>query len=295
MNHPAISVIIPAYNASKWLPAAVDSVLAQTFTDWELIIVNDGSTDHTLETAYSFNDARIRVVDQANAGVSAARNAGITASVGNYLCFLDADDTMLPNNLAVKHDQILSHKVDWVFADIAICDENLTPTGHVLKGTDGDVLRTLLLQARPSVPLSCGNVLMSRNCLGSSIRLDEHLSNAADQDLTMQLALQGKHLHVPQVLGMYRNVAGSMSKDVELYQADHLRMFRNAKGRGLLSNHWFRRQCMANVYWAIGGSWWMLAKRPFKAIPFLVRAVAQWPAVVVRPVRKRTWASTPTK
>lgn len=82
MNPPEVSVIIPAYNAEPWLAAAVASVQAQTFTNWELIIVNDGSTDGTILAAHTFGDPRIRVVDQANAGVSAARNAGSPPHAG---------------------------------------------------------------------------------------------------------------------------------------------------------------------------------------------------------------------
>lgn len=73
-----VSIIVPAYNAEQWLPDAVASVLAQTFTDWELIIVNDGSTDGTGPLARGYSDSRIRVLEQENEGVSAARNAGVS-------------------------------------------------------------------------------------------------------------------------------------------------------------------------------------------------------------------------
>jgi glycosyltransferase involved in cell wall biosynthesis len=287
MNGPVISVVIPAYNMGKWLDDAIKSVLAQTFQEWELLIVNDGSTDNTLALAHSYNDCRIHVIDQANAGVSAARNAGITAACGDYLYFMDADDVMLPENLALKLQAIQELDVDWVFADIEACDHLLRRTGKVLRGTDEDVLRTLLLQDKPAVPLSCGNILAHKHCFGQGLRFDERLSNAADQDLTMQLAAKFKYAHIPGALTLYRNVPCSMSKDIERFQKDHLQLFRIARDRGLLQPPYFRRRCMANVYWAIGGSWWLLAGRPLKAIPFLAAAVALWPAVAIRPLRKR--------
>ncbi len=77
MTAPEISIIIPAYNAERWLGETVGSILAQSHSSWELIIVNDGSTDGTLRMAHGFDDPRIKIVDQANAGVSAARNAGL--------------------------------------------------------------------------------------------------------------------------------------------------------------------------------------------------------------------------
>lgn len=98
---PAVSVIIPAYNASEWLPAALGSLSAQTCPDWEAMVVDDGSTDSTAAAAQRLaaKDARIRLLRQANAGVSAARNAGIAASEGEYICFLDADDLLHPQAL----------------------------------------------------------------------------------------------------------------------------------------------------------------------------------------------------
>ena len=96
-----ISVIIPIYNGGRFVESAVKSVLAQTVSDWELVIVNDGSTDGTraiLERLCA-QDARIHVHHQPNGGVSAARNAGIALAKGEYLAFLDADDEWYPDCL----------------------------------------------------------------------------------------------------------------------------------------------------------------------------------------------------
>lgn len=93
------SVIMPAYNAESCVAAAISSVLRQHCGDFELIIVNDGSADHTQEVIDTFKDPRIRCLRQENAGVSAARNRGILAGSGEYVCFLDADDTWRENHL----------------------------------------------------------------------------------------------------------------------------------------------------------------------------------------------------
>lgn len=94
-----ISVIIPVYNAAPWLGACIDSVLAQTYPDWELILVNDGSTDSggSICDQYAHADPRIRVIHQENRGVSAARNQGIRAACGSYICFMDSDDWIEPS------------------------------------------------------------------------------------------------------------------------------------------------------------------------------------------------------
>src|SRR5690606_38333668 len=102
---PRISVIIPAYNAEKFLPETLDSVLDQTFGDLEIIIVDDGSTDGTLEAGHAYaarHPDRIRCLHQENRGVAAARNLGARESRGDILAFLDADDTWLPEKLEAQ-------------------------------------------------------------------------------------------------------------------------------------------------------------------------------------------------
>jgi len=89
---PKISVIIPAYNAEKTIRETIESVCKQTFSDFELIIINDGSKDKTLEIAQSIKDKRIKVFCYENRGLSTARNRGISKANGEYIAFLDADD-----------------------------------------------------------------------------------------------------------------------------------------------------------------------------------------------------------
>lgn len=94
-----VSVIIPTYNYGRFLGEAIQSVLDQTFTDFELIVVDDGSTDNTKEVVSSFKDSRIKYIFQENCGVSAAQNTGIRASTGEYIAILGSDDKWFPENL----------------------------------------------------------------------------------------------------------------------------------------------------------------------------------------------------
>lgn len=95
---PEVSVVIPCYNAEKYLRQAIDSVFAQTYSNLELIVVNDGSTDKSGAILASYGD-RIRVIHQQNQGLSAARNVGIASALGEYVAFLDADDYWQPDKL----------------------------------------------------------------------------------------------------------------------------------------------------------------------------------------------------
>ena len=103
-----ISVVIPLYNKERSIVSTIESVVTQTYKDWELIIVDDGSTDNSLEVVKNFvdglkiEDRRLKIVSQKNAGVSAARNAGIMAAKGEYVAFLDADDWWEPTYLEVS-------------------------------------------------------------------------------------------------------------------------------------------------------------------------------------------------
>jgi glycosyltransferase involved in cell wall biosynthesis len=104
---PQVSVIIPAYNSAKYLPEAIASVLEQTYTDYEIIVINDGSTDNTHEVVTPYLD-KIRYFEQSNQGVSATRNRGIYLAKGELIAFLDADDIFLPQKLAQQVEILLT-------------------------------------------------------------------------------------------------------------------------------------------------------------------------------------------
>ncbi|MBN2511882.1 MAG: glycosyltransferase [Sedimentisphaerales bacterium] len=118
-----ITVVIPAFNAAEHIERAIHSVLAQTYPANEVIVVNDGSTDDTLEIVRRFG-GRVRLIEQANAGVSAARNAGIHAASGEWIAFLDADDEWLPNYLTAQ-TSLLSRQINlvWSVANYSTCSD----------------------------------------------------------------------------------------------------------------------------------------------------------------------------
>ena len=110
---PEISVIVPVYNAGKYLARCVESILAQTFTDFELILVDDGSTDNSpvLCDHFAGRDSRVKVIHQKNAGVSAARNAGINTSCSDWICFVDSDDLIHHQFLSELFSAVCKNKV----------------------------------------------------------------------------------------------------------------------------------------------------------------------------------------
>jgi glycosyltransferase involved in cell wall biosynthesis len=132
---PTVSVIIPLYNKEKEVCRAIQSVLAQTFTDLEIVVVNDGSTDKGPDLVRALQDSRIKVINQDNAGVSAARNRGITESHGELIAFLDADDEWRPNFLETIMNLNLKFPHCRVFATSYLyCDDKHNCRSPVIKG-----------------------------------------------------------------------------------------------------------------------------------------------------------------
>lgn len=114
MNTPLISVIMPTYNCGKYISLAIQSVIDQSYKNWELIIINDGSTDETIEICnnYLSKDKRIKIINKKNEGVSTARNIGISIATGEYLSFLDADDTYHMQFLEKSYKSISNNRYD---------------------------------------------------------------------------------------------------------------------------------------------------------------------------------------
>ncbi|MFV0422308.1 glycosyltransferase family 2 protein [Oleidesulfovibrio sp.] len=119
-NSPFFSVIIPTYNRRQFLCDAIDSVLEQTFVDFELIVADDGSTDGTYEMiCSSYDDPRLRILRLQNSGASAARNAAMQESCGRWLAFLDSDDTWLPQKLQHAAEFIADDRGDFLYTGVA--------------------------------------------------------------------------------------------------------------------------------------------------------------------------------
>ncbi|WP_052501456.1 glycosyltransferase family 2 protein [Thiomicrospira microaerophila] len=125
-NKPFFSVVMPLYNKRNHVKETIESVFAQTFQDFEIVVVNDGSTDDSAEVVASIDDPRIRLIHQQNAGVSVARNNGIKQANADYIAFLDADDIWLPEFLQTIYDLIQSYP-----------DAGLYATSYFLKNLDG--------------------------------------------------------------------------------------------------------------------------------------------------------------
>jgi glycosyltransferase involved in cell wall biosynthesis len=279
VSAPTVSIIIPAFNAARWIGDAIESVRIQTLPDWELIIANDGSTDGTARAARSFlSDTRIALAEQIHAGVSAARNAGLKLARGRFIGFLDADDGMEPNNLERKIDVLEAHPdVDWVFADLHVCDAGLRKTGDIFTGTDEGIVEKILLSFPIVVPAPCSNVIARRRCFDEGVRLDPNLSAAADQDFALQLGSRYKALRIPEVLGSYRVLSNSMSRDVALFERDSVAFYNKVDRLGMFASKRLRRVCYSNLYFRLARRWWIDGKNKALTLKFIWKCISTHP------------------
>ena len=138
---PLFSIIIPSYNRLHTLPATIESVMKQNFTDYELIVADDGSTDGTANWIKEQNDDRIKYIWQTNAGVCAARNKGASIAEGDYLIFLDSDDRVLPSWLADFKDEI-----DQSSAEVVYCKRIINGATTDGKGYQGFLAGTFAMK-----------------------------------------------------------------------------------------------------------------------------------------------------
>lgn len=202
---PAVSVIVPTYNRCKLLHQAIQSVLDQTFADFELIVINDGSTDETESMVQSMPDKRIVYLYQDNRGRSMARNLGLRQAKGEYLCFLDDDDLYLPHKLEVQLGGLLKcTDVDLVASGARITDlqGNILKTARPWINRRDPVLFDCLAECRL---LMCSVLCRRKAVLRMRQWFDPELSLAEDHDFWTRLAHSGSRMAwLPSVVCSYR-------------------------------------------------------------------------------------------
>lgn len=219
-----ISVIMPVYNAANFIGASIASILAQTLKDFELIIVNDGSTDESHEVILSFKDERIRYVRQENLGVAAAREAALRLARGEFVTFQDADDISLPNRFQMLRDCFIANSIGLVHSDVLLIDEADRPVGYWASGNIG---RSRLLRFFLKVGTPFNNpTLMLRRQAVAEFRYDRELRIGEDTDMVFAIAPHWHAVHIPEPLVLYRRYAASLSHHGD-YDAHvlHLRKF----------------------------------------------------------------------
>lgn len=233
---PLVSIILPVFNSESYVGEAIESVLEQTYLNWELIIVNDGSTDDSEKIIEFYFDERIRYVSQNNLGVSSARNAGLRLMQGQYFCFLDADD-VLPRNSIESRLMVFNDKIDFVDGAVEIFDATLTKQlGYWIPQTRGNVLGSLI-----KLDGKCffGPTWMVKRKQSVTYKMDETLSYGEDLIFFISIAKQGKYDYT--------------SDSILCYRRHSLSAMRNIKG--LANGYSSMREILLNQFRSDFGYW----------------------------------------
>lgn len=218
MSANLVSVIMPAYNAEKYIAGSIKSVLAQTYSDWELIVVDDGSTDNTAGVVREFvnRDSRIKYIFQQNGRLGKARNTGIGNASGPLIAFLDSDDLWIENKLEMQLRVMAEKDVDVVFSNSYVFrDENPAAETETLQSSTGQLCGPEFFDSLvmgPQIPVL--TVLLKRTALDRTDLFEEgrEYHGCEDYDLWLKLAKAGCVFYgMPEVLARYRRHGTAMT------------------------------------------------------------------------------------
>jgi glycosyltransferase involved in cell wall biosynthesis len=239
-----VSVIIPVYNGEKYITSTIQSVLQQSYANWELVIVNDGSTDRTPELCRSFMRKNVKIIDQPNRGLSEARNVGIRHSKGEYIAFLDADDIWLPAKLEKQVSFLDSHPlVGLVFCGSRLMDEEGKHLGIKQIFKAGNIKPADIFLLNPikngSVPMlrrkTLEDIRSAAQMTNENIRIfyyfDPFLSAAEDIDCWLRIALETEWQiwGIPDYTVYYRINQTGLSSFVDRYHSEWLKIHEKIK------------------------------------------------------------------
>ena len=241
---PEVSVVIPAYNMAAYTVEAVESVLAQTYRDYELLVIDDGSKDGTGEALKIFKD-KIKYIYKENGGVCSARNLGIKISAGKYIAFLDCDDNWLPRKLEESLKGFSGPDIGLVHTDGFIIDKNGKIKKNykcpALSGHPADDLWIMNIVFSPSV-------VVKKSCFDIIGRFDENMFFAADWDMWLRISEKYGIIHIKQPLSRYRAVRGYLHEHTNESKTDVLRMLSKAQSRNPALSAALIRQAHKRIY-----------------------------------------------
>jgi glycosyltransferase involved in cell wall biosynthesis len=253
---PQVSVIIPTYNAARYLKEAVDSVLAQSFKDFEVLVIDDGSTDDTEALMRQYATTPVRYIRQENAGVSKARNRGIDESLGRYVAFLDADDTWDQRKLERQLSALDQNRgYHACYSAFTVGDCKLSPLELRRSKRQGTAIEDLLM--RGNVVGTPSTVLCERSLIKLAGGFDPETSQCADWDMWMRLATQTDFLYLDETLVKYRQHDANMSRNAGLLERDSVRVLEKGFAMPELTERLRagRRAAFARNYMVLAGTY----------------------------------------
>lgn len=286
---PHFSVIIPAHNAARTLGEALSSVRRQTFTDWEVVIVDDGSTDDTLAVAAAYVgiDDRFRVVRVANGGPARARNiAALTEATGTFLAFLDADDIWAEDKLETSAAALVMRPtLDGVFGQVSFFQVSPADARTVSRVRIGVLKVADLLGENPVCTLS--NLVIRRSCFQAVGGFNESLRHAEDLECLIRLAAAGGRIAaIQRVLVHYRTSPAGLSSDLEAMHAGWRKVAEAAQAAGIGIDEADQRSAEAVHLRYLARRALRLQRPGWSSLGFALRGIRLSPAAFFVPLRR---------
>lgn len=241
-----VSIIVPTHNRAKFLKLAVESVLAQTFSDWELIVVDDGSSDNTRQIVESVQDHRLRYLYQESSERSAARNFGVRIAQGKFLVFLDDDDLLRADMIQRALKEFENPEVAVVYSALKLIDEQGQefPQVPICNKAEGNVFRQLLVESfMVHAPLA------SRECVVDAGSFDEKLTACEDWDLWIRVAAEKREFKViGEPLVSYRLHDSNTILDLDRMEASATFVLQRALQKWSTETFEFREEALGRLY-----------------------------------------------
>lgn len=283
-----VSIVLPCYNAEKFIEETIQSVIQQTYTNWELLVISDGSTDNSIQLVRNLmqHEKRISLFEKKNSGVADTRNFGIGLCKGNFIAFLDADDTWKPTNIEEKINLLLQENIDFVYSDMELIDEQSNSLQTIISGTDKGELTNYLLWDKTVIPGPCSNIILNKNCLANGLRFDSKFSTAADQDFCFTLCKEYNGKRIPKALWNYRQIGNSMSRNISVMEKDHIAVYKKAAQKDYFQSFWFKQKCFSNLYLILAGSWWKNGNNKLRGFYFILLSIANYPPQIIKILKK---------
>ena len=233
-----VSIIMPNYNCQKFLPETLESVLNQTYPNWELLIVDDRSTDSSVEiiNSYAEKDSRIKlIINQKNSGAAYSRNVALRAAKGKWIAFLDSDDLWLPEKLERQIAFMEENGYNFSFTKYAHIDENSKRTGEVVTGPKKVTKRKMFRYCY----LGCLTVMYNSEVVGL-LQISDGISKRNDYALWLKACKKATAYYLGETLAMYRKRVGSISHQSKLSLIKyHYRLFRFSENKNALSAFYY--------------------------------------------------------
>jgi glycosyltransferase involved in cell wall biosynthesis len=272
-------IIIPAYNAAKFLPAALESVIRQTYSDWRIILVNDGSSDETPAIGRVFQQqlgSKMLFLEHENRGLSASRNIAMQHSTAPLLALLDADDIWLPNRLEASRRCFENNQVGLSYGFVSLIDAggNVLHTQNPQDQLDeGSVSSAIYTR---SINLPCPTISFRRECISEVGDFDEDMRASEDRDLWLRISLKYEVARIPEVIALYRVSSGSMSDDLERMFHAQLKFIEKHRTHSKFSPE-EHRLAISSVYRQHAETFGQ-RRRYWRAFLYAVRAFATYPS-----------------